>query len=238
MTAQTDRASRTSCENTPGCSNTCYQSSYQPAGTWTDGWCADWDSMGIDGQTHFIGDDSTTQADCFITCDNTPGCTQAVFETGGEWANECWLGTMLMSDPVDTDPRPSCADTADCSNSCYESAYKPTGTITAGWCAEWDSQGVFDLAGVRVRDPSSVSTEAECFIACDTTPGCTQAVFETGGEWGEQVMPSIHPSHLPERALSPRVLRDRIRSLALVASVLLVYPPHRCVHRCIHPVLR
>ena len=84
------------------------------------GWCNNWnhgdwpaDSPGERGYGN-----TANQAECFAHCDANPYCQQAVFESGGQWGNECWLGTNAMVQTPRA-ARGSCTGTPGCINNCY-----------------------------------------------------------------------------------------------------------------------
>jgi hypothetical protein len=85
-----------------------------------EGWCNNWnhgDWPADNTGSPFYGN-VADQAECFGHCSANPYCQQAVFETGGQWGNECWLGTNAM---VQTPRRArgSCHNNPTCSDTCF-----------------------------------------------------------------------------------------------------------------------
>lgn len=84
------------------------------------GWCNNWNHGDWPADSHHYSHYGNTanQAECFAHCDANPYCQQAVFESGGQWGNECWLGTNAMVQTPRA-ARGSCTGTPGCINNCY-----------------------------------------------------------------------------------------------------------------------
>ena len=70
-----------------------------PNPSWSKGWCSNWKQLpntnqpghkAEHGPTFFHN--PTSPEDCAAKCKAHPDCTQAVYEEGGPWGQECWLG--------------------------------------------------------------------------------------------------------------------------------------------------
>lgn len=118
---------RPSCATTKGCTNQCFGKfgfESPELEKKMDGWCNQWEhasveSAGFDDPVIGLGMvEVVNKGECWKACRDEPRCMQAVYEEGGSFGLQCWLGTSQMSmHPKPT--RPNCTATPNCTNQCY-----------------------------------------------------------------------------------------------------------------------
>ena len=95
-----------------------------PNPSWSKGWCSNWKQLPDANQDGYKKEHGrtffhkpTSPAECAAKCDAHPDCTQAVYEEGGPWGQECWLGGQT-SDKTDRGSRGSHVATKSCKVGC------------------------------------------------------------------------------------------------------------------------